>query len=792
MLKKRLAQIILLFSVVVGFSLVFYTSQPNKVLAQTATPPNFKVAFIGDTGEGNNFQNVLNLIKAEGADLVLHQGDFSYDGVTSWTGKIDSTLGANFPYLGSVGNHDTNNWGDIRSGCTASTFAGYFRCKLDRIGVTAELGSNNQLYAVTYQGLRIVFANENPGTIGADWINQKLSGDPNIWKICSWHKNQNAMQVGGKGDEVGWGAYENCRTQGAIIATAHEHTYARTKTLTSTQNQTVDPTCSDPNSVCVSPGRTFVFHSGLGGNSIRNQDRCLPTTYPYGCKGEWAKIYTSDQGATYGALFIEFNVNGNPNLAHGYFKAINGQVIDDFFVTKGASGPTVTIGPTNTPTNTKTPTPAPTKTPTPTKAPTPKPGTPTPTPSGSIQGDIDGDGDVDIFDYNLLITNFGATGGNPADIDGDGDVDIFDYNLLITNFGRTSGTSTPTNTPPTSTPTKTPTPTSGTTITPPPSGGQGIWISPQRLAGLPTSGSAWNNVKSAADSSAGTPDLSNQDDSTNVIIMAKALVYARTGQTNYRSDVLSALSYIANSGQYSGRALALGRELAAYVISADLINLKSVDANLDSKFRAKIRELLTTPTSGGPGNLVECHEDRPNNWGTHCGGSRAAVAAYLGDSAELARVAQVFKGWLGDRTSYSGFAYGDLSWQCDSSKPVGINPKGCTKQGHSIDGVLPDDQRRGGGFTWPPPKENYVWGGLEGAHGQAVILYNSGYDVFNWQDKALLRAIEWLHEQANYTATGDDTWQPHITNFYYGTSFPAPVPSNPGKNVAWTDWTHAR
>src|SRR3972149_11406647 len=127
-----------------------------------------------------------------------------------------------------------------------------------------------------------------------------------------------------------------------------------------------------------------------------------------------------------------------------------------------------------------------------------------------LPGDLDKDGDVDIFDYNLLITNFGATGGNPADIDGDGDVDIFDYNLLITNFGRTSGTSTPTNTPPTSTPTKTPTPTSGTTITPPPSGGQGIWISPQRLAGLPTSGRVWNNVKSSADSSAGTPDLSNQ------------------------------------------------------------------------------------------------------------------------------------------------------------------------------------------------------------------------------------------------------------------------------------------
>lgn len=166
------------------------------------------------------------------------------------------------------------------------------------------------------------------------------------------------------------------------------------------------------------------------------------------------------------------------------------------------------------------------------------------------------------------------------------------------------------------------------------------------------------------------------------------------------------------------------------------------------------------------------------------------VAVYLGDQAELERTAQVFKGWLGDRAAYAGFDYGDLSWQCDPSKPVGINSKGCMKEGHPIDGVIPDDQRRAGGFTWPPPKENYVWEGLQGALVQAVILYRAGYDVWNWQDQALLRAVIWLHEQADYPAQGDDTWQPHIINYYYGTSFPAPVPSNPGKNMGWTDWTH--
>ena len=83
----------------------------------------------------------------------------------------------------------------------------------------------------------------------------------------------------------------------------------------------------------MAPGATFVFVSGIAGASIRDQERCLPTTYPYGCKGEWASIYTSDQNAQYGALFIEFHVDGDPNKARGYFKDIDGAVVDQFTVT---------------------------------------------------------------------------------------------------------------------------------------------------------------------------------------------------------------------------------------------------------------------------------------------------------------------------------------------------------------------------------------------------------------------------------------------------------------------------
>jgi len=313
---------------------------------------------------------------------------------------------------------------------------------------------------------------------------------------------------------------------------------------------------------------------------------------------------------------------------------------------------------------------------------------------------------------------------------------------------------------------------------------RGIWISAEEISSLPTEGEAWEALLDRASQSTAAPDLSNQDDPTNVRVLAKALVYARTGQERYRGEVIDACM-AAIGTEASGEILALSRELAAYVIAADLVGLPEAQ---DQVFRTWLRAVRTKDLGGR--TLVSHHEARPNNHGTHAGASRAAAAAYLGDDADLARVAQVFRGWLGDRAAYSGFRFGELWWQADPERPVGINPVGATREGHSIDGVLPDDQRRGGPFAWPPPDENYVWEALQGALAQAVILHRAGYDVWRWEDRALLRAVRWLHEQNGFPAEGDDTWQPHLVNFYYGTSFPAPLPSRPGKNLGFTDWTH--
>ena len=297
--------------------------------ATIPTEAHLKVAFIGDGGSGPGAEAVLRLIRSEGADLVIHSGDFDYGNDPGrWDSLITSILGADFPYFASIGDGDVAAW------------PGYQKKLLERLarvkGATS-VGDLGVRSACSCRGLFVILS--GVGTMGTGheaFIRDQLAGDRHIWKVCSWHQTQNAMQVGDKPDAVGWGAYEAAIQGGAIIATAHEHSYARTRTLVSAQRQSVDPACPGADTVCVGPGRSFVFQSGLGGRSIRSQKRCLPDTYPYGCNGEWADIYTRAQKAQFGALFIVFNVDGDPNRARGYFKTIEGATVDSFVIVHSA------------------------------------------------------------------------------------------------------------------------------------------------------------------------------------------------------------------------------------------------------------------------------------------------------------------------------------------------------------------------------------------------------------------------------------------------------------------------
>lgn len=457
----------------------------NKAAQEEVVLPehNVKIAFIGDSGIDQDFVNVLNLIKNEQVDAVVHLGDFDYTkNPNGFNAKITSVLGESFPYLVAPGNHDNPEWNSNctnQKGCYARVFAE--RYALANIPLTQEQ-LDSEMYKLEYMGIDLFFVGSKTAQSADEYANyliEQLPSSNNLWKVCNWHKNQNTMQVGGKTDDMGWPAYDACLSEGAIIATAHEHSYQRTKSLVSLHEANgivVNPEFTNPNDLKVYDGSTFAFVSGLGGKSIRNQERCMPTEYPYGCNQEWAKIYTSNQGAKYGALFIEFNPDGDPYKANGYFKNVNNEVVDTFTITRMeettttatpnlTQSPTPTILSTTTPTVSLTSTPTPivgaSLTPTPLQSVTPTPTsnpTPVPTVVNSLppittttyytsecgQADSDNDGNFDIADFVSFATSYqdgkrtcddkdvdyGACGGRDVNRDG---------KLNIADFGGTNG-----------------------------------------------------------------------------------------------------------------------------------------------------------------------------------------------------------------------------------------------------------------------------------------------------------------------------------------------------------------
>jgi hypothetical protein len=322
---------------------------------------------------------------------------------------------------------------------------------------------------------------------------------------------------------------------------------------------------------------------------------------------------------------------------------------------------------------------------------------------------------------------------------------------------------------------------------PAPRSTSGIWLSDRELAALPTSGAAWQQVQEAASGSLGQANLADQDSDHDVRTLAAALVAARTGDRAMRDKAVGAISG-AMGTEDGGRTLALGRNLQSYVIAADLVDLDSANSQVGARFRTWLRAVRTEDLDGK--TLVETSNERPNNWGTHATASLIAAAAYLEDTAELNRLANVFKGWTGDRRAYSGFNFGsDLSWQANPSAPVGINPGAVDVGGRSLGGALPEEMRRGGELRWPPSDTGYPWGALNGAVVSAELLSRRGFDAWSWSDRALNRATRFLFD-LGWEPGNDDEWVVPLVNARYGTKFPAQSDVGLGKNLGFTNWTH--
>ncbi len=316
---------------------------------------------------------------------------------------------------------------------------------------------------------------------------------------------------------------------------------------------------------------------------------------------------------------------------------------------------------------------------------------------------------------------------------------------------------------------------------------------------LPTSGPAWDALLGFADGDYGVANLSDQDSHHDVSTFGAALVYARTGNATYRErardGVMAAIGTEREGATNS--ILALGRQLGAYVLAADLIDLSGDD---DARFREWLTDIRTR-TLGGHGrwvSLIGTHEDSANNWGAFAGASRIAAGLYLGDTADVAKAAQVLRGFLGDKAAWDRFqpVEGSASWACEPKSYVPLNPP-CVRDGIDLDGAIVRDIDRGGNRKWPPGRDGvaYTLEALQGLSVQAELLTENGWgDAWHWSDDALRRAADLVTRSGS---AGGRTWNrsevsyhlPWLFNARYGLDLPT-RPAGQGRIFGYTDWLY--
>ena len=324
--------------------------------------------------------------------------------------------------------------------------------------------------------------------------------------------------------------------------------------------------------------------------------------------------------------------------------------------------------------------------------------------------------------------------------------------------------------------------------------GGSILISPAQLAARPTSGAAWTALLNVAQGSLGAADLTDQNNQHGVRTLGVALVAARTGNAALRTKARNAImSAIGTERVGAGNSiLALGRQLGAYVMAADLIDLSGTD---DTTFRNWLGPIRTKVLGGHSTwtSLVNTHEDSANNWGGFAGASRIAASLYLGDTADVARAASVLQGFLGDRAAYAGFGSwnsDDLSWACNTASPTPLNMP-CVLSGINVDGAIIRDISRGGPLQWPPGAsgKSYTQEVLQGLVVQAELLSRAGYDTWNWSNQALLRASNLVTRASAWNLSSVDHHLPWLLNRRYGLSLPT-LAAGMGRVFGFTDWLY--
>jgi hypothetical protein len=313
-----------------------------------------------------------------------------------------------------------------------------------------------------------------------------------------------------------------------------------------------------------------------------------------------------------------------------------------------------------------------------------------------------------------------------------------------------------------------------------------IIISNTKLQTLPVTGTPWTKMKSVADGSMGYINLSDQNSTTPARTLAAALVYARTGSMAHKDKVVNILKQLPTASLANARVLSVARQLAGFVAAADLVGYR------DPAFVAWVSSMRTYNIGGHSRwyKIDFTSSDSANNWGGWALASRTAASAYLGDTADLAVCAKIFKGYS-DNTVYAGFrktADFDPTWAVNATSWTPINPAGFPgKSGACVE----DISRSAGSYpTVDDTGKTYSWEFIGGATLTARILSNSGYpDAYSWGNNALKRAGEFMKSINAYPPLYSvNQYIPWEINNAYGVSLGPVNAAGYGRQFGFTDW----
>ncbi len=334
-----------------------------------------------------------------------------------------------------------------------------------------------------------------------------------------------------------------------------------------------------------------------------------------------------------------------------------------------------------------------------------------------------------------------------------------------------------------------------------------VLIRRAELMSKPTSGAGWAFVKSQADAAWEAPDLSRLNTKTPAMVLAAGLVYARTGQVEYRDKVIAAVKAVPGTEAKAADVLPFARNVFGYVVAADLVDMP-LDTMADNgqTWRVFLEQARTRHFPGNTrwSSLEKTSGDSASNWNAYALSSHLAISTVLGDSAAVARDIAVYRRFLGDITSpwpafkpTAGYSWNGngRTWDMTPTLQRGINPD---KPGDARSGAIILDASR---HTSLP---SIRWGKMDLA-GRAyteetldallainMVLRAQGSDFTGFQNQALRRAYAFLARNGGPSGYSNGRYLASAINNMYATTYNTSAGDSVGRHLGYGGWLFKR